>query len=481
MKTVANLMEFDYNICIRKLISQTHNNMNTIIKTAKATGTKDLLIGMPYQRAKQIKDLKRFMSVSDRRYKIIDVCHEPEKINSKIEDAQGEDFIRYDGDSHLITIAPTGSGKNRSVIMPVLLSYEGPAIVLDIKGENYAVTANYRRSIGHKVIALDPFHVVTSKSDRFNPFDILKMKDVDVDTEAMFLAELFARDNKFSKDPFWDNSAIGLIAGLISYLATAVKDDEMNLTKMRSILMAQDSVYELAVVLDTKKEKISEMAFEEIAAYLQMPEQNTRPSVLATVNSYLKPFGAMGVKDALSSSSFQLDEIIEGKPLTIYIIIPPDKLESYGGLIRLWIGTLLKVITMRRRIPELRTLFILDECAQLGYFPFLNTAITLLRAFGLQTWSFWQDLNQLFSNYDKQSRTIINNCGVLQTFGINNADAARQLSEYLNVSIEDVLNLKKDEQLILLNGSKLLRAGRMDYLNDPFFEGKFTSNPYFKL
>ena len=38
--------------------------------------------------------------------------------------AVSEDLISYNGDSHLMTIAPTGSGKGRSVIIPNLLKLQ---------------------------------------------------------------------------------------------------------------------------------------------------------------------------------------------------------------------------------------------------------------------------------------------------------------------------------------------------------------------
>src|SRR5438309_6506 len=63
----------------------------------------------------------------------------------------------YDSDAHLITVAPTRSGKGRGVIVPNLLHYAGPAVVLDPKGENYQVTARRRREMGQTVVKLDPF------------------------------------------------------------------------------------------------------------------------------------------------------------------------------------------------------------------------------------------------------------------------------------------------------------------------------------
>ena len=42
------------------------------------------------------------------------------------------DPLLYEGDGHLMTIAPTGAGKGVSVIIPNLLTYPGSVIAIDI-------------------------------------------------------------------------------------------------------------------------------------------------------------------------------------------------------------------------------------------------------------------------------------------------------------------------------------------------------------
>src|SRR4051812_4199702 len=76
-----------------------------------------------------------------------------------VQDLSGQAPLGYGGEGHLITVAPTGAGKGRSVIIPNLLSYDGPVVVTDPKGENFAVTARARRQMGHAVYKLDPFGV----------------------------------------------------------------------------------------------------------------------------------------------------------------------------------------------------------------------------------------------------------------------------------------------------------------------------------
>jgi len=78
------------------------------------------------------------------------------------------------GEGHLVTIAPTGAGKGVSCIIPALLSWDGPAIVVDPKGENHAVTAARRKALGQEVAVLDPFAVTDVRHlDSLNPLDLI--------------------------------------------------------------------------------------------------------------------------------------------------------------------------------------------------------------------------------------------------------------------------------------------------------------------
>ena len=69
---------------------------------------------------------------------------------------EGEVPILYGEDRHLLTIAPTGAGKGRGVIIPNLLRFEGSVIVIDPKGETWHVTARRRKEMGQEVRLLDP-------------------------------------------------------------------------------------------------------------------------------------------------------------------------------------------------------------------------------------------------------------------------------------------------------------------------------------
>jgi type IV secretion system protein VirD4 len=383
----------------------------------------------------------------------------------------------YDHDAHLITVAPTRSGKGRGVIVPNLLHYTGPVVVLDPKGENYQVTARRRREMGHTVVRLDPFHVLDESTDGINPFDVFTLPRADVVTDAQMLAHLLATGNQNGREPFWDLNGCGLLTGLIAYVATVKEAALRNLNEVCKALSSDDVVYNLAVVLDTVGKQLPKHAYQEIASFLQMPDL-TRGGVLATAESYIKPFLSDRVEVALAKSSVPLIDVVEGKPLSIYIVIPPDKLQSHKALLKLWIGTLLKAITTRNEAPAQRTLFLLDECGQLGNFPFLETMITLSAGYGVWCWSFWQDLSQLKAAYPTSWENILNNCGVVQTFGIHNRAMATQWGQYLHHDADALHALTPEEQVVSIHGQPERRSRRLDYLNDGLFSGLFDENRF---
>ena len=328
--------------------------------------------------------------------------------------------LTYGGDGHLMTVAPTGAGKGVGLIIPAPLTYPGSVIVTDIKGENYQVTARYRRQMGQQVVVLDPFGLVTAKdkADKLNPFDLFKVPGSDPESDAEMLAAQLAVGHEFSSDRYWEDTGRGLVAGLIADVATSSTLDKRNLVTLRELLYNDDLDYTLAVALDTRKKSMSPLARDEFVAYLAAPSDKTRPCIRTTATTFVKCLGSSAVSKSLEKSTFDLCDLLHSKPMTIYLVLPPEKLLSHRGLLRLWVVTLMTVVMRRSRLPKQRTLFLLDEAAQLGSLDLLPQAVSLLRGYGLQVWTFWQDLSQLIKLYPNNWEAVVNNAAVLQAFGV---------------------------------------------------------------
>jgi len=208
----------------------------------------------------------------------------------------------------------------------------------------------------------------------------------------------------------------------------------------------------------------------------------TKQCVLSFAQSYLRILSGTSILDSLKESTVSVTDIIEGKKLTIYIVIPPDKLASHNSLLRMWIGILLSAIMRRKGGLDQRTLFILDECAQLGNLESLKVAITLLREYGLQVWMFFQDLSQIYSIYTSDAKTIINNCAVFQAFGYTRKGAMDAILEELpDIDENELLTIRGRKQIVSIVGARKSKVlERAFYYEDALFKGKYDDNPRYK-
>lgn len=380
-----------------------------------------------------------------------------------------------DGDGHLITFAPTGAGKGVSCIIPALLSWDGPAIVIDPKGENYAVTAARRRAFGQRVHLLDPFAVTGGKTDRLNPLDLIDIASPSAPDDAAVIAKLITQGTQRHFDPFWDERGEALIIGLILHV---LKDQPLplhNLAEVRHLVEAGHETQLLATAMSR-----STCQDVRVAANILSLDSRVRSSIVTTASSQISFLRSEPVQHATVASTVPLADVVAGSKLTIYLVLPPDKLISHGKLLRLWLGVLMTAMARRRRRPDRPTLLLIDEAAQLGSLDQLRTAVTLMRGYGVTCWSFWQDLSQLQRIYPADWKSLVNNCTVQQYFGLSSPQAAVELSAYLGGALPRPLSqIKADEALLIRRGQPPQVVVRPDYLRDPMFNGLFAANPFY--
>ena len=146
--------------------------------------------------------------------------------------------LLYDGARHLLTVAPTRSGKGVSSIVPNLLRYEGSALVIDPKGENALITALRRGrgdaahgvpGLGQAVHLIDPWNIAAGqlglKPARFNPLEWVKADDPDAAENAFLLADALVADEGVGEAKFWGAESKALLTGVILYVATSKNEE----------------------------------------------------------------------------------------------------------------------------------------------------------------------------------------------------------------------------------------------------------------
>jgi type IV secretion system protein VirD4 len=374
------------------------------------------------------------------------------------------DLITYSGDGHLVTFAPTGTGKTSGPVISNALKHPGQLIVLDPKGEVHAATAEARRNMGQRIHVLDLRD--GAETDSLNPLDLAVYSGTDPAAIARsFAAELIERSEN-ERDRFWNDWAETMITGAVAWLL-ADNPDKCRLSAIFDLFTEDDTTYSIACMIDTKrvKNRAAKAAF---VSYLQLAGDSTRPSVMGTALSHLRLFDSDLARKLTDKSTIDITALINGEPMSLYIIVPPARLTAYRPLLRIWLSGLILALTHRQSVPEHRTLMLCDEIGNLGRIDAFLTAATLMRSWGMTIWTFWQNASQL-QVYGAQANTLVDNAGVIQVFGARNLRMSTDLANLVgSIAPQEILSLPKDEQILLVEGVQR-RCKQARYYNDAHF------------
>ena len=167
-----------------------------------------------------------------------------------------------------------------------------------------------------------------------------------------------------------------------------------------------------------------------------------RSSVLASAQAHTHFLESPRIRASLSTSDFQFEDL-KTKKLTVYLILPADRLSTFNRWLRLLIQQAITVNA--RNIAEKPTkpiLFMLDELPSLGRLQSVEQAYGLMAGFGMQLWGIVQDLSQLAHIYGETGwQTFISNSGVIQYFGSRDKMTAEYFSTLCGVTTIEVHNI----------------------------------------
>ena len=359
--------------------------------------------------------------------------------------------IHYTGDRHLLTVAPTRSGKGVSSIIPNLLTYEGSAVVIDPKGENAMITAT-RRGKGDKKLGIkgmeqtvhvvDPWGITGLPSSRFNPLDWLVPADPDINENAMLLADSIITPHAGGgRDQFWDEEAKALLMGILLYVALDEEEKaHRTMGRVRDIISLGG--LKLNELLN-KMVKSSNYIVKSAGTRTLSKEERLQSSVLAALQSHTHFLDSPSIRKSLSASDFKFEDLKASK-MTIYLVLPADRLNAFGRWLRLLIQQALTVNARNIEVkPEKPILFMLDEMAAMGRLSMIEQAFGLMAGFGMQIWGIIQDLSQLHRIYGDGWQTFIGNSGVIQYFGSRDLMTAEYFSKLCGVATIEKFSISR--------------------------------------
>lgn len=346
-------------------------------------------------------------------------------------------FLR--GQLSVILSAPTRSGKGTGVVIPNLLNWQHSVVVLDIKGENFDITAGYRAAQGHAVFAFSPFDE-EGRSHRWNPLSAVRTSARHRIIDLLSIGQvLYPNDGSGNSiEAFFNDHARNLFLGLGLLLL-----ETSELPRTIGELLRQSSgkgsplnehLRGLIAARSRSKQPLSGECLQALQRLLSTAP-NTQASIVATFTAPLLLFTDAMVDVATSADDFSLDDL-RRRCMSIYVRIPPNRLANARPLLNLFFSQLVNFNTQKtpEQDPTLRyqCLLINDEFTAMGRVNILSSAVAYLSGYNLRLLTVIQAMSQLEAVYGiHEARTFATNHGLQILFAPREQRDAEEYSAML--------------------------------------------------
>ena len=433
-------------------------------------------------------------------------------------------FLTLPGKQSVMLSAPTRSGKGVGVVVPNLLAWQDSAVVVDIKSENWAITAGFRATHGQAVYAWAPF-AEDGRSHRWNPLSAIRLADRHVVGDTLAIAQvLYPTDVKGSgTEGFFNDTARNLFLGLALYL---VETPELPRTigeiLRQSSGQGQPVKQHLQGLMQRRMEgcshprgPLSDACVDALMRFLSTSD-NTLSSILATLNAPLTVFSDPLVDAATSGDDFSVADVRRQR-MTVYVCIPPNRLADARVLLNLFFAQLINLNTseLPEHNPALKhqCLVLLDEFTALGRINILNAAVGYLAGYNLRLVTVIQAVSQLESVYGQHdARTFATNHALQVLYAPREQRDANEYSEMLGTFTQqeksrgrssssgakgggssqstnessqrralllpqEFKELGVDREVLILENCKPILADKIRYYTDPVFMSRLMAPP----
>ena len=425
-------------------------------------------------------------------------------------------YLRHDGPEHIMAFAPTRSGKGVGLVVPTLLGWTGSAIIHDIKGENWTLTAGWRERFSHCLL----FDPTNARSARYNPLlevrrgadevrDVQNIADILVDPEGAL-----------ERRNHWEKTSHSLLVGAILHVLYAER--EKTLAQVATFLSdpSRSFIATLRAMMTTNHLGTDDApqvhpVVASAARELLNKSENERSGVLSTAMSFLALYRDPTVAAVTSACDWRIADLVDAaRPVSLYLVVPPSDISRTKPLIRLILNQIGRRLT--ETLPEVggspkRTLlFMLDEFPALGRLEFFETSLAFLAGYGVRAFLIAQSLNQIEKAYGEHN-AILDNCHVRIAFATNDERTAKRISDALGTATEqramrnyarhrlapwlshvmvsrqetaralltpgEVMQLPSASELILVAGSSPVRADKLRYYEESDFRARLLPAP----
>ncbi len=422
-----------------------------------------------------------------------------------------DDYLRHDGPEHVLCFAPTRSGKGVGLVVPTLLTWPGSAIVHDIKGENWNLTAGWRARFG-RVLLFDP---TNENSCPYNPLLEVRRGAAEVRDVQNVADILVDPEGALERRNHWEKTSHSLLVGAILHVlyaeadktlagvANFLSDPKRPIETTLRAMMATAHLGEAGphpVVASTARELLNK-------------SENERSGVLSTAMSFLGLYRDPVVAQVTRRCDWRIDDLVSAKrAATLYLVVPPSDISRTKPLVRLVLNQIGRRLTeeLDAKTPRHRVLLMLDEFPALGRLDFFESALAFMAGYGLKSFLIAQSLNQIEKAYGPNN-AILDNCHVRVSFATNDERTAKRVSDALGTATEirdarnyaghrlspwlghlmvsrqetarplltpgEVMQLPPSDELVLVSGLAPIRAKKARYFDDRRLAGRILPPP----
>lgn len=401
-------------------------------------------------------------------------------------------------DLHTLFAGATGSGKTSGPVICTLLSLtDRSVLVFDPKSELYQMSGKFRSSIGH-AFYFDP---TERESARYNPLaEVLVGTDREIGSVQNIAELLISSSGLKNSDPFWPITATELLTAIILHVFYDCDEDKRHLGHVRELLFGgHETLNRMKVSRHPESQRIANMM-------LNTKADKTADNVAATARSSLNIWSDPLVVEKTSVSDFKISDLVGGDhPVSMYLQIPPSDRERLMPLFKLILTQILKSFLYKPHemldgTPKKRRLHLVaEEFPSAGKIPGFDQDIRELRGFGVSCMLMCQSLQDLSDKYGG-STTIQDNCHTVTCFASSDVKSMKNISTAIGLGVEtktstttnrggwfsgsrhrseqrralmepgDVRQLSLDESIVLVTGTKPLRAKKVRWYKHPTFK-----------